>query len=218
MKAVTMSLRLQRRVHVLEIACLCLTLFLPHATAHASQLSGWVYLDRNNDGQIAFSDQALPDFVLSGVEIKLFQIVNSQEVQLATDLTDDEGRYYFGGLSAGTYTLRQIQPVQYVDGLDTLGALRNLVGPTLPGGSSAGTMSNNAFAQIVLPTANVAGEMYNFGELGLMPGYVSKRFLLASAPPLPTSDGDMIPEPASLALLASGIGWVALRRRLCSSS
>src|SRR5690606_26213739 len=113
----------------------------------------------------------------------------------------------------GTYALRQMQPVQYVDGLEALGTFRSLVGSSLPGNAFAGNVSNNAFTDIVLPD-NVAGERYNFGELGLMPGYVSKRFLLASAPPLPETDGNIIPEPTSmvLGLGAVGVGLISRRR------
>ena len=37
----------------------------------ASSLSGYSYIDRNNDGQLAFADAAQPEWVLSGVEVKL---------------------------------------------------------------------------------------------------------------------------------------------------
>jgi hypothetical protein len=201
-------------MHVFGLLCLCLTVTLSHTIAHAtSLLSGWVYLDRFNDGTLDFADAPQPDFVIPNVEVKLFQLVNSQEVEVAAALTNNEGFYSFTGLNDGTYSLRQTQPVQYVDGLDTLGTLRSLVGQ-LPGNAFAGNVSNNAFTGIVLPN-NVAGEMYNFGELGLMPGYVSKRYLLASAPPLPETDGNIIPEPTSLVI---GLGSVCValssRRRI----
>jgi hypothetical protein len=207
-------------MHVLGFACLCFTLSLSHTVANASSiLSGWVFLDRFNDGVLAFANEPEPDFVIPNVEVKLFQLVNSQEVEIASALTNDEGFYSFSGLSAGTYFLRQTQPVQYVDGLDSLGTLRSLVGQPLPGNAFAGNVSPNAFTDIVLPN-NVAGEMYNFGELGLMPGYVSKRYLLASAPPLPETDGNIIPEPTSLALGlgAACVGLFSRRRTRRSSS
>lgn len=208
-----MSLRPPRRVYVFELACLCLALCLTHATADAaSLLSGWVYLDRFNDGHLAFANEPEPDFVIPNVTITLYELVGAQEVEVATTLTDEEGFYFFTGLSSGTYSLRQTQPIEYVDGIDTLGSLRSLVGQTLPGSAHAGNVSTNAFTDIVLPD-NVAGEMYNFGELGLMPGYVSKRFLLASAPPLPQTDGQpIIPEPSSLALIGLSAGACLLRR------
>lgn len=209
-----MSLRRSRRMHVLGFACLCFTLSLSHTVANASSiLSGWVFLDRFNDGVLAFANEPEPDFVIPNVEVKLFQLVGQQEVEVASALTNEEGFYSFPGLSAGTYALRQIQPVQYVDGLDSLGTLRSLVAASLPDNAYAGNVSNNAFTDIVLPD-NVAGEKYNFGELGLMPGYVSKRYLLASAPPLPETDGNIVPEPTSivLGLGAVGVGLISRRR------
>lgn len=203
---------------MLELACLCLAPFLSHAAADAatispSQLSGWVYIDRNNDGQLQFADEPKPDFIISNVKITLYELNGAQEVEVATALTDDQGRYVFSGLAAGTYTLRQTQPVEFVDGLDALGTLRSLQSQSLPPEAFAGTMGADAFTGIVLP-AGVAGEMYNFGELGFAPGYISKRYLLTSAPPMPSPDRNTIPEPASSGLLAWGVGmaFIGCRR------
>ena len=129
---------------------------------------------------------------------------------MATKQSDQFGRYLFENINPGTYVLRETQPVEFVDGIDTLGVLQSLNGQPIPGNASAGVMSNNAFSNIVLP-ADVGGEFYNFGERGLAAGYASKRFLLASAPPLQTAT----PEPATLlfALMAVCGSWLAPRSR-----
>ena len=202
-----MSLRPFGRVRAVSQAAIIVLLVAYTACsipANASQLSGWVFIDRNNDGQLAFADEPMPDYVINGVKVSLFQIDNAQEVEIASTLTNDEGYYAFTDLAAGTYSLRQTQPVQYVDGLDSLGTLRSLIAPTLPAEAHAGTTVQNGFINIVLPE-NVAGEMYNFGELGFAPGYVSKRLLFASAPPMPTIDRPVIPEPCGLTLLTIAV-------------
>lgn len=169
-----------------------------------------MYIDRNNDGQLAFADDSNPEFVIGGVEIKLFQLSNSQETEIASVLTDSIGRYTFTGLVAGTYALRETQPVEYVDGLDTLGSLHDVNNQSAPASAFAGNVANDAFTDIVLPE-NVVGTMYNFGELGMAPGYVSKRYLLASAPVQPTAT----PEPTTAALLAMALlGWRARRTKV----
>jgi MYXO-CTERM domain-containing protein len=108
--------------------------------------------------------------------------------------------------------LRETQPIEFVDGIDTLGQLFSLNSQAIPGTASAGTVSADAFLNIAL-TADVLGDFYNFGERGLKAGYASKRYLLASAPPLNTPT----PEPASALLAATAIGGLlslrSLRRR-----
>lgn len=183
----------------------------------ASSLSGYSYIDRNNDGQLAFADAAKPEWVLSGVEVKLYSISGTTETLLSTTTTSSIGEYVFSGLAAGTYAIRQTQPVGYLDGIDTLGIIRNLNNNQVPAGASVGTVAADAFLSIVLP-ANSRGNFYNFGERGLLPGYVSKRYLLGTAPPIVTAPDPEpatgVPEPASAALLAlGGMGMLAARRR-----
>jgi hypothetical protein len=183
----------------------------------ASSLSGYTYIDRNNDGQLAFADAAQPEWVLSGVEVKLFSISGTTETLLSTTTTSSIGLYSFTGLNAGTYTIRQTQPVGYLDGIDTLGMIRNLNNNQVPPGANVGTVGADAFTNIVLPT-DARGELYNFGERGLLPGYVSKRYLLGTAPPIvtaPDPEPEGVPEPATGLLAAFGsVALLAARRRL----
>ena len=183
----------------------------------ASSLSGYTYIDRNNDGQLAFADAAQPEWVLSGVEVKLYSISGTTETLLSTTTTSSIGQYVFNDLAAGTYAIRQTQPVGYLDGIDTLGIIRNLNDNQVPAGANVGTVAADAFLNIVLP-ADARGNFYNFGERGLLPGYVSKRYLLGTAPPIVTTPdpepASSVPEPASAALLAlGGIGILAAKRR-----
>jgi hypothetical protein len=177
-----------------------------------SELAGWVYIDRNNDGHLAFSNEPNPEYVIGGVTINLFSVIGGIESALpvATTVSDDFGRYIFANIDPGTYDMKEVQPIEYVDGLDTLGGLQAFNGGSIQPSDSPGVASNNAFTKIAL-SANVGGDFYLFGELGLKAGYVSKRFLLASAPGLNTG----IPEPASLmlALVAACGGLMPNRRK-----
>ena len=195
------------------------------AAAHIpgqSQLGGWVYIDRNNDGILAFSNEPNPEFVIGEVEIRLFSQVGIVETLVSTTQSDVFGRYLFENIDPGMYVLRQTPPIEFVDGIDTLGTLLSLNGQPIPGNASAGAMADNVFFNIVL-TADVAGEFYNFGERGLAAGYASKRFLFASFLDLPTPQpppdpqgfpDPEIPEPTSLTLaLMLGCGsWLVARR------
>jgi hypothetical protein len=178
--------------------------------AGLSRLGGWVYIDRNNDGILAFSTDPNPEYVIGDIQIDLFSKAGSVETLVATTHSDDFGRYLFEDINPGAYVLRESQSVMYVDGLDTLGILQSLNGQPIPGNASTGAMTNDAFVDIVL-TADVGGEFYNFGERGLAVGYVSKRFLFASysgpptTPPPPETpppppETPLFPEPASLAM------------------
>jgi MYXO-CTERM domain-containing protein len=206
--------RLFRRGYPIVLACLFGAVTSIATAAHipgTAELGGWVYIDRNNDGHLAFSSEANPEFVIGDVSVGLFSKVGNVETPVSSMLTDQNGRYFFDNLTPGTYVLRETQPIEFVDGIDTLGQLFSLNSQPIPGTASAGTVSADAFLNIVLP-ADVLGEFYNFGERGLKAGYVSKRYLLASAPPLNTAT----PEPASALLALGAIGgllsWRSSRR------
>src|SRR3954453_10223505 len=146
------------------IACL-FGAVMSNATAIYAQgtnhLGGWVYIDRNNDGHLAFSNEANPEFVIGDVSISLFSKAGNVETPVSSTLTDQFGRYFFDNLAPGTYVLRETQPIEFVDGIDTLGQqfLNNQLVPPSP---SDGTVSADAFINIVL-TADVLGDFYNFG-------------------------------------------------------
>jgi hypothetical protein len=125
-----------------------------------SSLSGFVYVDANNDGAIQATEFGIP-----GVTVTLtgFDFTGA-EVNLTTT-TAPNGYYLFADLqpSDGTgYTITETQPVDYVDGKDTIGT---------PGGLTA----PDVFHAVVLGAA-VDGQSNNFGELEPPP-----------APPVATS-------------------------------
>lgn len=179
-----------------------------------ASLAGWVYIDRNNDGQLAFAEDPNPEFAIPEVEISLYELTDSGEVLLATDLSNFEGRYEFEGLAAGAYTLRQTQPVEYVDGKDTPGLITANDGDTLPDIVSPGYPTENAIEEIVI-TNNSSGDHFYFGELGMAPEYVTKRYLLGTTIPMIVPEGkpEGIPEPATTLLLAMAVGAANLRRQ-----
>lgn len=213
--------RLMARWRALLVGALVATSLLHVAAlpaSAASKLGGWAYIDRNNDGDLAFSGEPQPEFVIGDVEIKLYLKTGLDDVLVSTTHTDQFGRYVFTGLDPGTYKIQQTQPVGYVDGLDTVGIFQSLNNQPVPGGASAGAGGNDVFSNIILPN-NVFGDFYTFGERGMLPGYVSKRYLLGSAPVLPEGTPDPgpneIPEPttALLAIAAVTSGLVFRRWR-----
>jgi hypothetical protein len=201
-----------RRVALFAIACLAGTNLTSVATAQphtpgTAQLAGWAYIDRNNDGELAFSNEPNPEFVIPNLTISLYS-QDGPETFLQSVVTDDGGRFFFNNLAPGTYGLKQTQPVEYVDGLDTVGILQRLTNVPLPPNADAGTAANNAFNNIVL-TADIRADFYLFGERGLAPGFVSKRYLLGSAPELPVVP---IPEPTTLLGPLTAAAIALLRR------
>lgn len=110
-------------------------------------LSGFVYEDADNDGEIGANEYAIADVTvtLTGTDI------DGNVVNLSQN-TDSDGHYMFIDLAAGTYAITETQPAGYVDGIDTAGI-----------GSIAGSVTgNDVFSNIVLD--GVDGENYNFGE------------------------------------------------------
>ncbi|WP_295762062.1 SdrD B-like domain-containing protein [Undibacterium sp.] len=108
---------------------------------NASSLSGSVYLDANKNG---IRDAG--EVGISGIAIALGGSVNRSAV------TDAQGNFTFSGLFAGTYTLSETQPFQYVDGNDASGSL----GGTL--NAPKNTISNISLS------AGTHGSAYLFGE------------------------------------------------------
>jgi hypothetical protein len=212
--------RLSRRAAAILIVCLIGTnVSYVAAQTHIpgkSELGGWVYIDKNNDGQVNFANEPNPEWMIPNVVIELYTQSNPS-TPFKTTQTDTWGRYFFGNLDPGTYGLKQIQPVQYVDGIDTYGVLQALTNQGVPPGTPSGTASTDAFSGIVLP-ANVRGDHFNFGERGWALGYASKRFLEGFAPLMEFGvdvPAVVIPEPATiwLATAAFGLGLATRRRR-----
>lgn len=120
-----------------------------------ASLSGFVYEDFNNDGEIDFNEKAI-----EGVTVTLTGIDDrGQAVQLTT-VTDSDGVYYFVDLRPGTYALTETQPAGFSDGLETLGTAGGIVG-------------EDQFTGIAL-SSGIDGLNYNFGERPLAGSAVAR--------------------------------------------
>jgi hypothetical protein len=119
-----------------------------------SSISGFVYLDTNNNGAIDILDG-----VIAGVKVTLTGTDDHGKFVSMVEFTDADGRYFFGGLRPGTYSLLESQPTGVSDGKETLGSIANSAA------SSFGTASNDRFSNIRI-VASRDGINYNFGELG----------------------------------------------------
>jgi hypothetical protein len=117
---------------------------LAQAGPAPSSLSGYVYLDANNTGSF------LPGEGMANVMLTLTGTdIYGRQVTLNA-VTDANGFYYFGGLTAGTYTITKTPPTGFVDGAETVGSLGGMLGTDLINAISLGS--------------GVNGFNYNFGE------------------------------------------------------
>ena len=141
-------------------------------------IGGYVYLDVNDNGIKEVQELALPNVPIA--------LTTGDGEVLRTALSDAHGWYEFGDLAPGSYQVREHQPGAFLDGQDT------------PGEPLYGVVANDQFRDLQLPAGTVAVN-YNFGERGLIPALVSKKYFLASTP-----DGQQL-----LATIAaeSGEGW-----------
>jgi hypothetical protein len=111
-----------------------------------SSLSGLVYEDFNNDGQVDFGERGIAGvtIILSGTD-DLGQSVNPPP-----QTTDSNGLFFFDNLRPGSYYLTETQPGGYLQGIDSVGTA---------GGSLVAT--DQFFIQLA---AGVDGINYNYGE------------------------------------------------------
>lgn len=108
-------------------------------------LSGYVYVDNNNDGVFDSSESPI-----AGVTVTLR---NSSGKAIATTTTNSSGYYEFTGLAPNAvYSVVETQPSGYWDGLDT------------PGNLGGNADENDILAEVSIPVGKNATQ-YNFGEL-----------------------------------------------------
>ncbi|MGD9723074.1 MAG: SdrD B-like domain-containing protein [Pirellulales bacterium] len=111
-----------------------------------AELCGWVYVDTNNNGLREAGEVGIANVTL------VLKDGNGVPTGM-TVLTDATGHYCFEGLRPGEYTVSEIQPVGYLDGLDTPGTEGGFA--QNPGDTILG----------ISLKAGVHAEEYNFGEL-----------------------------------------------------
>jgi hypothetical protein len=110
-----------------------------------ASLSGFVFEDFNDDGQLDFGEKGL-----SGVPITLTGTDDLGNPVNLTQQTDASGSYLFLNLRPGNYYLTETQPAGYLQGIDTVG-------------TAGGSLSVvDQFSVPLAPQAN--GLNYNYGE------------------------------------------------------
>jgi protocatechuate 3,4-dioxygenase beta subunit len=120
-------------------------------------LSGYVYHDRSNDGNFDRNPPD-PETGIAGVVLKLLDASGNDTGRRAT--TNAAGYYEFTNLAAGTYSVMEIHPAGWLDGIDTPGNLGGVAQISPPG---------DMLSQIVMNWGQ-DGVEYNFGEL--LPGSI----------------------------------------------
>jgi VCBS repeat-containing protein len=127
-----------------------------------SALSGLVWEDFNNDGEVDFGEQAI-----AGVTVQLSGTDASGHAVSLSAVTDEDGIYFFSALPASNatgYQLHEQQPAGFTDGIDVLGEVNGIpMGSLLP---------NDTMRGIVIAHGNSAGLNYNFGEIEAAEGRV----------------------------------------------
>ncbi len=117
--------------------------------AAPGSISGFVYHDRSDDGRRDAGEEPI-----SGARIEL---VNSAGTVVATAITDRDGAYKFENVLPGTYSIREIQPTGFIDGLDAAGRIAGVV-------VGVATNPGDVISGVTLRQGQVGVE-YNFGEL-----------------------------------------------------
>ncbi|MCE5268559.1 MAG: peptidylprolyl isomerase [Planctomycetaceae bacterium] len=136
-------------------------------TVAGGSISGYVFIDTNNDG-LRTTSSGGTHVGLPGVIVKLSkQDTSGNWVATATTMSASDGSYHFNNLGEGTYLVQEMQPSNYIDGIETVGKV---------GGAATGTAGADQF-QIAL-TAGGIGTDYNFGERGIKASAVSLQYLV----------------------------------------
>ena len=137
------------------------------AEAEQASVSGFVYLDSDNDGIRDAGEEGIPDLRIQLVPV---DTMAAQAVLMTT--TSADGSYSFSGLSPGTYDLLELdQPEHLLDGTDTPGKID---GVQVGDAENPGDRITSVFLQ-----GGDAGIEYNFGEIPA--GSLTGQVYLASA-------------------------------------
>jgi hypothetical protein len=116
-----------------------------------SAISGYVYVDTNNNGVVDSGEVGI-----SGVEIKLLGESESCKSVAKTTVTDVGGKYEFKDFGACIYSVIETQPVNYIDGKETVGKINEVI--------TGQTTQNDKITSITILSGQ--NSVYNnFGEL-----------------------------------------------------
>ncbi|MBL8824752.1 MAG: choice-of-anchor E domain-containing protein [Planctomycetia bacterium] len=168
-------------------------------------ISGKVYHDSNNNGQIDATEQ-----FFANVQVKLTGTNDLGKKLTLLTTTDAQGNYQFGNLRPGNYSLAQMsQPAGYVSGKVTPGSLGGTAGTKkdissiMISGSQQGTSYNfglNAKSATGIPSSTPVqpsnGSTSGGGSTG-----IGKGVLLGSTPIRPPSSGGSTPGAIGKGLL-----------------
>ena len=124
-------------------------------------LSGFVYIDSNNDGVRDTDEVGVP-----GALVTLTGTTTSGGTVTQTALTADDGSYSFTELAAGTYQLTETQPAALTDGTDATD-------------DADATVGDDVISNIAIDSTEESAE-HNFGERRLLPQYSSIAWFFAS--------------------------------------
>ncbi len=113
-------------------------------------ISGLVFVDFNADAVVNFGEQAL-----EGVTVTLTGADDRGDAVEVAAQTDADGIYSFLNLRPGNYTVTETQPVDLLDGVDTLGYIEGL--------GSTGVAGNDVFSGVQVGAGSDALN-YNFSE------------------------------------------------------
>ncbi len=120
-----------------------------------ASVSGLVFEDFNDDGQVDFGEAGIP-----GVTVALNGTDDLGHAVSQSQPTDADGAYLFANLRPGNYYVSETQPAGYVQGIDSVGTA---------GGSLAA--ADEFFVQL---GAGVNAMNYNYGEQPPAGGGVQK--------------------------------------------
>ena len=143
-----------------------------------SQLGGFTYIDRNNDGVIAFASDPNPEYAIGDVSISLYSVVANVETLVSTILSDPYGQLPFREHPA-RHVLAAANSADRVRRRQ--GYARRAPEFEWPADSAdrfGRCDDEQRVHEYRSERADVGGEFYNFGEHGLAAGYASKRYLL----------------------------------------
>ncbi len=117
--------------------------------AAPASVSGQVYHDRDNDGQRETGEEAIPNVTV--------ELIDASGQTVGSARTDANGHYVFEDVLPGVYSIREIQPADFIDGLDTAGTVD---------GVTTGQATNPGDAiRFVELRQGQTGVDFDFGEL-----------------------------------------------------